>query len=146
MNESVNQVVPKRGYHSSWITATVIAALLLGWIAIMTWHFNTPRQETCVTYIIFIASAACGWGAGMWLSPDSRHEAMTFSGAWKNMALLGSGYLAAKLDSMSQAILTANVLANPNLIAFRIFGAIAVFIIVAIAVYIIRVYALTVGD
>jgi hypothetical protein len=146
-NSDPQSGIQKHGYHWSWIITAVIVSLLLAWITTMTacW-FTASCQEKCVTFIIFIASGAIGWCAGMVLSPDSRHEAATFSGAWKNMALAGSGYLVAKFDSLFQTVLNVDALASPNLLAFRIFGAIAVFTLAAIAVYIIRIYALNVGD
>lgn len=140
--------VSKTSAHWSWTIAVIFVLPLLGAIAALGWRLSEAPQERYVTCVILIASVAVGWVVGMVLSPDSRTELNNFSALGKSISVFLTGYLAAKVDGVITGIFDPAVLlhATDRLPAYRMLGAIAAFILSALLVYVVRVYAFTVGS
>jgi hypothetical protein len=145
---SLHMEVFKSERHSSWIiTAIVIPALLVA-LFWMGWSLSDMLQERYLTLVILIGACALGWVLGMVLSPDSKTEAKNFYTAGKGVSLFVSGYLVSKIDGLVTAVFEPQVLlrTTEHLAAYRLIGAIASLILTAILIYIVRVYAFTVGE
>ncbi|MFH2045488.1 MAG: hypothetical protein ABIK92_10125 [Pseudomonadota bacterium] len=138
----------KSGRHSSWIITAIVAPALLVVLFWMGWRLSDIPQERYLTSAILIAACALGWVLGMVLSPDSKTEAKNFSTVGKGVSLFVSGYLVSKIDGLVTAVFEPHVLlhATEHLAAYRLIGAIASLTLTAILTYIVRVYALTVGE
>lgn len=140
--------VPKPAGHWSWIITAIVAPVLLIAVFCMGWCLSEIPQERYVTSAVLIAAIAFGWAFGMVLSPDSKTEAKNFSTLGKSVSLFISGYLVSKIDGLVTGVFDPQVLlhATEHLAAYRLIGAIASLTLTAILTYIVRVYALTVGE
>ena len=134
--------------HDSWKIGVPVGLVLLTAIFVLACLISPTKEEGYFTCIILIACAAAGWVVGMMLSPDSKVEEQRLHGLWKGVSLFVSGYLISKIDPLIAMVLSPeSILNSPNHItAFRLIGGVAVIIISALIVYILRVYAWTVGE
>jgi len=134
--------------HWSWIITVIVALALLGALFLMGWRLSDIPQERYLTLAILIAACTLGWVLGMVLSPDSKTETKNFFTIGKGVSLFVSGYLVSKIDGLVTAVFEPQLLlhATEHLAAYRLIGAIASLTLAAILTYIVRIYALTVGE
>ena len=138
----------KQTYHPSWRIAVGIVTPLLIVMGILGWLIAPTIDDAYVNCAFMITFSAVGWMAGMILSPDSRVEEKKFSNLWKGISLFVSGYLVSKLDPLVEALLKPDVLLamHSSIHTYRVLAAISATVLTAILTYVIRVYALTVGE
>lgn len=141
-------MTPKSTYHPSWKIAVGIAAPMLTMLGILGWFIAPTREDAYLNAVFLITFSGIGWAGGMIFSPDSGHEAKKFSGLWKGISLFVSGYLLSKIDPLVEAVLKPEVILNlhSGVHTYRMLVAISATTLTAILTYVIRVYALTVGE
>jgi hypothetical protein len=77
---------------------------MMGGILYLCWFLRWPDHKAIAyNYFVVIIGAILGWSLGMFFSPFSEKEGMTFATIGQTVSVFVSGYIFSKLDRFLEA-------------------------------------------
>jgi hypothetical protein len=116
------------------------ATILLGTFFTLCWLVGDTTESHYMNLAIFVLGWAVGWLAGTLVAPYDPGETTLFMRLSKAISAFVSGYLVAKIDDLTKAVLAPEFLLQP-LNGFRAMMFFSVAIVVTIVVFFARRYS-----
>ncbi len=117
--------------------AFVVSLVLFVPLVIVSWMVAETMQERCVSVALLVFGTTVGWVVGTALSPRDTNEKTEFSTYIKAFAAFGTGYGAAKIDGLVEAVLNPDALLHP-LSGVRMLSVVSAFLIAMLMTFVVR--------
>jgi hypothetical protein len=122
------------------VGTSVIGVGLAGTLAFLCFRFGSSSEDHDLNLAIMVVATIIGWILGVLVSPYDQGEQRQFTSLARVASAFITGYLAAKVNSLIDAILSPQLLLTP-LPAFRALLFVGAALLATLGTFVYRRYA-----
>jgi pheromone shutdown protein TraB len=123
------------------VVTSISAAILILTLVVLCFVMSDCGVARAMSLAVLILGCALGWFTGILSTPYDKQEQSRFQTYAKVISLFLSGYVLAKLDRVIEQLISVDTL-HDQLVLFRLFAFVGIFLITLILVFVYRQYAL----